>query len=343
MTTKNKLSGFLIFAMILGLISITWAGDVDRIGTAAGTQLQQPVSARDIALSGSNIAMTQGVDALYWNPAGLSRLNGNAVGQFSNVTIFDDITINYLAVGANMGSLGTIGFSIKAFDFGDIPLTTNQDMDGSSGKTFSPTFATTALTYAVSLTENIHVGTTAKVVYESIPRAEGTAIAFDAGLQYENFAGIKGISFGIAIKNIGSDLKYEGSALTDEVQQDNGRQDVLSRQSASNALPGSIEMGFGYKTEIDERNSLTVSTMFQNNNFEYDALRFGAEYSFDNFIFLRGGYNLTAANSEEQLYTFTLGAGITYNVGGTDLTFDYAFRPAQYFNADNIFSLSVAF
>ncbi|RMH60565.1 MAG: hypothetical protein D6677_13465 [Calditrichaeota bacterium] len=343
MITKNKLSGFIVFALVLGLVSMTFAGDVDRIGTAAGTQLQQPVSARDIALSGANIAMTQGVDALYWNPAGLSRLKGNAIGQFSNVTIFNDISINYLAVGANMGDFGAIGFSIKAFDFGDIPLTTNQDMDGASGKTFSPTFATTALTYSLSLSDNIHVGATAKVVYESIPRAEGTAIAFDAGLQYDNFAGINGVSFGISIKNIGSDLKYAGSALTDEVQQDNGRQDVLTREAASNALPGSIEMGVGYTSNIDEQNSLTVMTMFQSNNFEYDALRLGAEYSFDNFIYLRGGYNLTAANSEEQLYTFSLGAGITYNVGGTDLTFDYAFRPVQYFNSDNIFSLSVAF
>ena len=343
MTTKKKKTWFILSFMIMGLVSFAHSGDVDRIGSAAGAQVQQPVGAKDIAMSGANIALTSGINAIYWNPAGLSRMDGNAMGQFSTLTIFDDIKINYLAVGASLGDLGTLAFSIKAFDFGDIPLTTNEDMDGASGKTFSPTFATSALTYAIGLTNTINVGLTAKVIYESVPRAEGTAIAFDAGLQYANFGGLEGLSFGIAIKNIGSDMRYEGSAFSSEFQAANGRQDVLDRTAASNQLPGSFEFGVGYVNNINEQSAITLNSMFQSNNFDYDAVKMGLEYSYDKMLFLRGGYNMSDAPEDSKLYTFTMGAGFKYDVGGTVIMVDYAFRDSKYFDANNIFSLTLGF
>jgi len=122
MSKINKLSG-IIFLVLMFLVSLPlYAGDESRIGTAAGVQVLVPVGARDLAMQGSDIAFTKGVDAIYWNPAGLSNMTNAAAGMFSTVTIFNDIKMNYLAVGAGMGSLGHVGFSIKSFDFGDIPL-----------------------------------------------------------------------------------------------------------------------------------------------------------------------------------------------------------------------------
>ena len=79
-----------------------------------------------------------------------------AAGQFSTMTIFNDVSVNYLGLGVKSEELGAFGVSIKSFDFGDIPYTTNQDMDGSSGRTFSPTFVTVGLTYSNLLTDVIH-------------------------------------------------------------------------------------------------------------------------------------------------------------------------------------------
>ena len=59
---------------------------------------------------------------------------------------------------------------------------------------------------------------------------------------------------------------------------------------------------------------------------------------------LRGGYNYVPdLSSEDNLYTFALGAGIKYDLGGTILEVDYAFRDSQYFDANNVFSLTVGF
>ncbi len=325
-------------------LSFLFAGDLDRIGTAGGVQVLQPVSAKGIALGGANLALTKSVEAIFWNPAGLSKLDGGAEGHFSTINIFSDIRINYFAAGFDMGSWGVLGGSVKFYDFGDIPLTTNEDQDGLSGQTFSPTFATIGLTYAISLTDNINVGINSKVILEEIPRASASAIAFDIGLQYGGFAGLKGISFGIAIKNIGSNLQYSGSGLTDQYLGSGGRADFLSRDAASNELPGSFELGFGYKYSLNEQNSLSLSSMFQNNNLSGDAVKLGVEYGFQDFVMLRGGYNLlTDIDSEDQLYDFTLGAGIKYKLKGTVLKVDYAFRNDQYFDANNIFSLTIGF
>jgi hypothetical protein len=68
------------------------------------------------------------------------------------------------------------------------------------------------------------------------------------------------------------------------------------------------------------------------------------EYSYNNFVFLRSGYLFTQKTSKtDVLYTFSAGLGIAYTVGGTDLTFDYAFRDSQYFSGNNLFSLMIGF
>ncbi|MCB0298788.1 MAG: hypothetical protein KDE52_01950, partial [Calditrichaeota bacterium] len=151
-----------IALLVLSMFSAAFAGDPARIGTAAGEQLLIPVGARDLAVGGSNIAYSNGLDAMYWNPAGLSKMENTAMGTFSTMSIFNTIDVNYLGLAFNVGRLGTLGFSLKVLDFGDVPLTTNQDMDGETGATFSPSFLTAAVTYSRRLSDNVQVGVNGK-------------------------------------------------------------------------------------------------------------------------------------------------------------------------------------
>jgi hypothetical protein len=345
MTKIKKFSGFILLVLIFGLsVNPSYAGDPARLGTAAGVQVQVPVSARDIAMGGANLALTSGLDALYWNPAGVPRMDNSAAGQFSTMTIFNDVTVNYLAVAVNSEDLGAIGLAIKSFNFGDIPWTTNQDWDAASGRTFSPTFTTVGLTYARALTEAVNVGITAKIINESAPRVSASAVAFDIGLQYDRLGGIEGVSFGVAIKNIGTNMEYKGSGLGEVITGTGGREDVYVKEAAENQLPASIELGTAYKAQVMDQGNLIVTGLFQSNNFENDAIKFGVEYDYQNFLFARGGYNfLDGVDSEDQLYKFMLGAGIRYTVGEVDLTLDYAFRDSEYFDANSIFSLTIGF
>jgi hypothetical protein len=345
MISRKIFSALLMLALMLGFTAApTFAGDPDRIGTAAGVQVQIPVGARDMAMGGANMALTSGVDAIYWNPAGMSRMENSAAAQFSYMNVFSDIGVNYLGIAYNDEDFGAVGFSIKSLSIGDISWTTYEDMDGASGRTFNPTFVTVGLSYARALTENVFVGLTAKLVTESVPRAAASAFAFDVGLQYDRLGGIDGVSFGVAIRNIGSSLRYAGSGLGQNYQNETGQEYFLNTEAANNQLPTSFEFGVAYQANVAEDQNLTVPLLFQSNNFENDAVKVGLEYSFQNMLFARGGYNYAVnSESENQLYTFTLGAGIHYPVGGVDLTFDYAYRDSQYFDANNIFTLNIGF
>ncbi len=86
MIVKKIFGGLVMLALIVGFIATpTYGGDPARIGQAAGVQTLVPVSARDIAMAGANLALTSGLDAIYWNPAGLPRMK-NVAG----CTILDD-------------------------------------------------------------------------------------------------------------------------------------------------------------------------------------------------------------------------------------------------------------
>lgn len=336
---------FIASFAVLSALPPVFAGDPARTGTAGGVQLLVPVGARDLAMGGANLATTSNLGAIYWNPAGLSSMSNKAAGQFSTMEIFNDIRVNYAAVAVQAGRLGHIGVSLKAFDFGDIPETTLDDPDGVSGRTFSPTFATLGLTYSRKLTDVIQVGFNAKTVVEEVPRASASAVAFDLGIQYHQLGGINGLSIGLAVKNIGSDLQYEGSAfLRDSPIAGTNRDEFQAPQIQSDQLPASIEMGVGYSYQVNESNSFIASGNFQSNNFGNDAFKFGGEYNYGDFFALRAGYlSYDGIDTDDLLYRYTFGAGLNFDVSGTALVLDYAFRDSQYFDSNHLFSLTVGF
>jgi hypothetical protein len=344
---KNKLIGLVTFMVVMLLLGmqLSQAGDPARIGTASGEQVLIPVGARSMALAGSNAALTSGLEAIYWNPAGFSRMNSRAAGMFSTMQIFSDISVNYLAVGVDAGQIGAIGFSIKSLGFGDIPLTTLEDSDGASGQTFSPSFVTGAITYSRALTDAIYVGLSGKLISESIPRASASALAFDIGIQYLAVGNIPGLSLGLVVKNIGTKIQYGGSAfLAPATDEGSTTSDFRSRPTASHQLPATVELGLGYERKIAEEHALIFSGNFANNNFNNDDWKLGLEYMYTDLIALRGGYIFTEnIDSADQLFTYSLGLGLHYNVSGTDLMFNYAYRAQQYFDGNNLFEFVVGF
>ncbi|RMH78583.1 MAG: hypothetical protein D6681_19960 [Calditrichaeota bacterium] len=347
--TFRSLFPALVVVMLL-CITAAHAGDAARIGTAGGVQVQVPVGARGLAMAGANIAYTSGLEAIYWNPAGLASMTNSASGLFSTMTIFNDVNVNYLALGVRMGGFGHIGFSLKTFDFGEIPITTAADPDGLSGATFSPTFVTAGLTYSRQLTDAILVGVTGKVVSESVPGAAATAFAADVGVQYHELGGIDGLSFGVALKNIGTNMHYTGSRLLvngSAVGRNTAGQGVsefVFRGTSSDQLPASVELGVGYKRSFAEENSVIVTGLFDNQNFGNDVIRVGVEYAYSDIIAIRGGYQFVDNTpSEDQNYRFTLGVGLHHKFGNTDISIDYAFRDSQYFDGNNIFAVKIGF
>lgn len=343
MKKLNKLV-IAIFLLLFVTFDVFAAGG-NRTGTGGAAQLLIPVGARGIALGSANLAGTTGIDALYWNPAGVA-ISGHSVDvTFSHMNYIADIGVEYGAVAAKVEGLGTFALAIKNLSIGEIPVTTTTNPDG-TGATFSPQMMTAGITFSRSLTDNISVGVTGNLITETLDQVSATGVSFDAGVIYRNLGNVNGLAFGVAMKNIGPQMQYDGSGLFYQASVDdqNRPPQYYKAESAPFELPSTFEIGFAYTPQFDDVNVLNLQTSFQNNNFSADEYKFGAEYAYNNLFFIRGGYTYGAnIDSEDFIYGLTAGVGINYDVEGMALKVDYAFRDVEYFDANHIFQVSLGF
>jgi hypothetical protein len=350
---KITLRILVILAIFLIGIDSAFAGGGSRNGTGGATELLIPVGARGISLSGSNIATATGIDALYWNPAGVSHMTNSAYATFSHMNYIADIGVEYGAIAANFEGFGVISLNIKSLNIGTIPITTNEQPDG-TGQTYTPQFITAGASYSRELTDRIAIGVTFNYISETISQVSADGFAFDAGVQYSDLGDIQGLSFGLVIKNIGPQMTYAGTGLlvqanptgstSNPSQAFDRAPSFYAINAASFDLPSSFELGFGYKPQINEMNEVTINANYQNNNFSGDLYNVGGEYCYNKTFFLRAGYAYSPKNQDPNyIYGLTAGAGIDYNLGGVELMVDYAYRHVKFFDANHVFGVTLGF
>ncbi|MEE9168098.1 MAG: PorV/PorQ family protein [Candidatus Neomarinimicrobiota bacterium] len=341
----------LITTLLLGGISLgimtsgLYAGSKQRVGTSAASQLLIPVGARDLAMGGSTVALSSGIEALYWNPAGIARSGNNADLMVSRMDYFADIGVNYVAVSGNFSGFGSLAFSVKSLSFGDIPITTEDAPDGTGGS-FSPTFFTTGLTFARQLTDRVFVGVTLNLISEEFSRVQASGTALTVGVQYSSFVNVPGLTVGVVIKDVGTQMQYGGPGLlrTGSFSDADRGPAFSSIQAASFDLPSTMELGMSYTVPMPGNSLVNLTGMFQNNNYSSDEYRVGGEYVFGDFAFVRGGYTL-AADDDEEAYLFgpTFGGGVKLDVTGLDMAVDYGFRASEILAANHVFALKIGF
>jgi len=324
----------LIIALVLLIVSVgsSYGGNEDRSGTAGATELLIPVGARGSALAGSVVANSYGVDALYWNPAGLAWLEGTEA-MASYLPYIADINVTYAAVGKNIEDFGVVALSVKVVSIGEIEETTTPYPAG-TGSIYNPTLAVIGLTYARAVTTQVNFGMTAHYIREDIFQVSASGLAFDFGFTYE--PRWRGITMGLAIKNYGPDLEFSGSGF--EFDTPNG---PVAGSNAKSELPTSLNIGLAYNFVNQGMNSATLSGNFRSNNQSTDLWQGGFEYVYSEKYSLRAGYNYSS--SDEYLYGFSLGGGLIFDLGGTNLAFDYSWTDTEVFSDNQYFTLTASF
>jgi len=344
----NKIFKLISVIILLLAVSNAFAAGGSRTGTAGATQLLIPVGPRGIAMGESNLVTASGIEALFWNPAGVSHMTNNADVMFSYMDYIADIGVQYGAVAANFEGFGTISFAVKSLSVGDIAVTTTSNPDG-TGETFSPTEIVAGLSYSKMLTDAISVGITANFVTETLAEVSATGFSFDFGVIYNNLADINGLSIGVVAKNFGTDMTFDGTGLYQVVSEPPYNVNrYLTVQAAPFQMPFNFQLAAGYKKPLDEINSLEFTGIYMNNNFSPDEYKLGAEYGYNNMFFVRAGYQFSNDPGESfgdsnYLYGFTAGAGFNYDVEGFSVKIDYAYRYAQFFDGNNVFALTLGF
>lgn len=330
--------------LLLGL-SNTFAGGGNRTGTGGAAELLIPVGTRGMAMGESDVATARGLDALFFNPAGVADMKNSASVLFSHMTYIADIGVEYGAVSANFEGFGVLTLSLKSLSVGDIKVTTTENTDG-TGEVFTPQHLIAGLSYSRQLTERIAVGFTGNLISEKLGQVSATGFAFNIGVLYSNLIGVNGLSFGLVMKNIGPQMKFDGAGLyTQAIVNDYNRPPGFYKiDAAPFEMPSTFEIGMGYMPKFNEQNVIQLAGTFVHNNFSGDEYKFGAEYGYNDLVFIRGGYKLSPTDQKDDyIFGLTAGIGINYQVEGIQLKVDYAFRDVKFFGGNHVFSVGLGF
>mgnify|MGYP001571153162 CR=1 FL=1 len=339
-----------VLALLACAAAPAFAGSDERKGTGGALELRLPVGPRGTALGSAVVGDVSGIEALFWNPAGLATIE-RTQATFSHTQYFADMKLNYAAVGTRLG-FGTLAFNAKVLSVGDVVVTTEDAPDG-TGEILSPTFSVLGMSYARQFTDRVLFGLTTNFVSERIRSASATGISFDFGVQY--LAGFRGLRLGMAMKNFGPAMGFSGDDFNVNLRPPDtdptASNRTLAFTSSTFEQPSYFTLGATYDVVKNANGRFSLMSAFQNNNFVGDNYSGGAEWSYKDTFALRGswfgsvsnpfdaatGETSTKIRSGDDLYDgFAFGAGTQVKTGGTTLGVDMAWKSVREFFDDTV-------
>jgi hypothetical protein len=323
----------LLMAVLLLAPSLHAIG-MKKIAQAGMAWLSIPVGARGAGLGNAYIAITNDASSAFWNPAGLAYTEG--IHAFVNRTQWiAEINVNAGAITYNAGDWGVFGINFLAVDWGTLNGTQRSNTDPRGfidTGTFSPSDWSVGISYARSISNSFAIGANLKYISENLGsnligsfadpneyKAEMTTFAIDFGTTY--YTGFEDLRFAMTLRNFGPEKQYVNEAFSLPLTFTFGlAMNVVNLWSDMTTHSLVVEVDAVHPRDFSER------------------IDIGAEYSFDNLVFLRGGFK---TNQDEQGGTF--GAGLQYSFGEITLGLDYSYLMFSSFDAVHLFSFDFIF
>jgi len=332
MITFRKYILPLFAALILLVIPLQGQG-LEKVAQSGMSWLSIPVGARGAALGNAYIAIANDASSVFWNPAGLAFTSGIR-GFLTQTQWIADINVNAGVASYNAGDWGVFGLGFLSMDWGTLHGTRRAQNDQGFVETgeFSPSDWSIMLSYARRISNSFSIGGTVKYISENLgsnmtgtfdnPKeytAEMDLFAFDFGTTY--YTGYKDLRFAMTLQNFGPEQRYVSEFFS---------------------LPLTFTIGLAMDvTQLwteQSNHSITMSIDAVHPRDFSERLHIGAEYSFQNMIYLRGGYK---SNYDEQ--DLTLGGGVHYAFGDIELGLDYSYVAFTNFDAVHMFSFDFIF
>ncbi|MBC8204232.1 PorV/PorQ family protein [bacterium] len=148
-------------------------------GTTGFEHLRREVSARGSAMAGAFIAVDSGLDALYYNPAGLTAVEGYS-GEATYTNDLLDFESGFAAYSQSAGKIGWFGLGVSYMNYGDFDETTSTGYP--TGEKFHASDLLFTLGYARKINSFISAGINCKYIHSYIYKVSSSAAACDLGL-----------------------------------------------------------------------------------------------------------------------------------------------------------------
>ena len=312
--------------------------ETEKLAQTGFKFLSVSVDARAAAMGDALTASEMGSVSMFYNPAGMARLNGAFDVAGGQTRWIADINYNMaaLAFSPSDGRFGVFGVTFVAADYGEIIGTFRADNEQGYEEyenvglaNPSPTALAVGLGYARALTDRFSVGGTVK--YASQDLGEGilsgsaedgfglsnnskSTVAVDFGVLYNT--GFRSLNFAMSARNFSRELTYAV---------DNFELPLTFRIGVSMDL-----MDF---TNMDQNvHSLRFALDAERPRDFAEQVKVGTEYLFMNTLALRAGYTYPTDTQG-----VNLGLGVQQSFNDIGFAFNYAYTTFEIF--DNVHRL----
>lgn len=310
---------------------------VDYSGTSAANFLKIGVGSRPMAMGDAAIATINSPEALYWNVAGLTRINDDFSLSISTMDWLVETRNSYVAAAYKIEGVGSVGMDLQYVDYGKIEETTVFDQNG-TGRFLSASDMAIGLGYARELTDRFSFGLKVKFINQNIADASASAFAIDLGAVFLTSFFDNTFRFAAALSNFGTKMQFKGEDLsvTYVVPGNPGNKQVPAELSTIEwDIPLLLRFGVSDVILENDQTSLVVAyDLFDSRDYRIRH-NVGAEIGLYKIFYFRGGYKF---NYDEVNYT--AGFGLDFqNVVDYKLKVDYLFLDYGDFGTLNQFSL----
>ncbi|MBU0672235.1 MAG: PorV/PorQ family protein [Candidatus Margulisbacteria bacterium] len=280
---KLRLFASLILVVLMALP--VFAGD-ESAGTVGGAFLKLGNGVRAPAMGEAFTAVADDASAIYWNPAGIAKLDSPEISMSYNMWLQSTSysTVHYVHP---ILPGHTLGASIFYLNYGNIMETTATSRTG-TGRIFSPSGSVATISYASNINDSLSLGANLKVLGQSIDMYQENGTAVDLGLLLKN---PRGMDIGLVAQNLG----------------------VMNGSS----LPQTWKLGVSKKL-LDDKMLIALDIGAPTDNKTIVSL--GCEYQLNQLLKLRAGYN----TKSEEGAGGNLGMGLGLNLSRFSVDYTYA-------------------
>ncbi len=303
-----KRLGFAVFLNLL-LYSFLFAYSP---GTTGFQFLKSNVGARPSAMGGAFVAVTGDVNALHYNPAGITTLDSRA-GTATYADDILDISTGFMGmVQPNLWG-GSVGLSVLYKNYGDFE---KLDKTGESMGSFGVNNIAFNATYAIKVMDNLSVGFTGKYIHATIDNFSADAMALDGGIMYTIPS--QDLTFAAGFFNVG--------------------QAVSAFVETKDDLPMNLRAGFSKRLAH-------LPLLLNVNVYKYSDESFqgivGGEFTLSERLLFRLGYDLVGRKMHVDSSNDTFAGGaVGFGLIFSSFNIDYSYSSMGVLGSLNRFTLS---
>jgi len=254
------------------------------------------MDARAEAMSGANISAVSGAAGVYYNPATIAMQQG-IEAVFNYTPWFAGISHQFMAISMPVLGRSAVALSITGLQTDEMNVRTPLQPDG-TGETFYAGSFRVGMSFSRALTNRVYFGITANYINVSLFR-DFTEQAYSGDVAVLYDSGLRNFRFGFMMANIGSAMKFVNETYP------------MPTSFSFGASANALEMG---------ANKLMVAMATKKPNDGVPQGTFGLEYSNNETLFVRAGYDLT-----DRVKTFSMGAGVKMSLGNNVVRVDYSY------------------